>query len=238
MSSTSGYRVVLIGATGAVGSNVLATLLRLPAVASVTTLGRRAAAIDESPPPGRLAQHVVEMADPGSYRHHLAGHTDAVCTLGVGQPSKMAREEVWTIEVDYVLAFAGACREAGVERFSLMTSAGADRTSRFHYLHMKGELEARVAALGFRRVSLFRPSMLLTPENRYGVSQAITLAMWPKLDFLLAGAMRRYRGIRVEDLGRAIAIDAAREEPAEGTHIYEWDGFQEILRGAATAPRA
>jgi uncharacterized protein YbjT (DUF2867 family) len=233
MSNAPGCKVVLIGATGAVGSNVLATLLGDPAVAAVTTFGRRTAAVADAPP-GRLVQHVADMADPAQYRDLLAGHTAAVCTLGVGQPSKMARDEVRRIEVDYVIAFAEACRAADVARFSLMTSAGADARSRFYYLRMKGELEARVAALGFRRVSLFRPSMLLTPENRYGLSQGILLALWPKVDFLFAGSTRRYRGIRVEDLGRAIALDAVRDTPEAGTHVYEWDGFQEIFRGAAS----
>jgi hypothetical protein len=62
--------------------------------------------------------------------------------------------------------------------------------------------------------------------------------VWPKIDFLLQGPLRRYRGIRVDDLGRAIALDAAREEPAEGTHIYEWDAFQGILRGEIPSARA
>jgi uncharacterized protein YbjT (DUF2867 family) len=228
--------MVLIGATGAVGGNVLATLLGLPSVAAITTLGRRPAAVAATPPPGRLAQHTVDMANPESYQRHLAGHTDAICTLGVGEPSKMKREEVWTIEVDYVAGFAEACRRAGVERFSLMTSVGTDIKSKIYFLRMKGEVEARVSAQGFRRVSLFRPSMILTPENRYGLSQALTLAIWPHIHFLLPGPLRQYRGIRVEDLGRAIALDAARDEPSTGIHIYEWGGFHAILREAASAP--
>ena len=49
--------------------------------------------------------------------------------------------------------------------------------------------------------------MLLTPQNRYGVTQALTLAVWPKIGWALVGGLRRYRGIKVEDLGRAMAID-------------------------------
>jgi len=87
----------------------------------------------------------------------------------------------------------------------------------------------RVAALGFERTSLFRPSMLVTPQNRYGAVQAVFLAVWPKLDWLFAGPLRRFRAIRVEDLGRAIAINAARDAPP-GVEFLEWDGFQRILQ--------
>lgn len=225
-------RVVLLGATGAVGGHVLAEVLSSPVFAAVTTLGRRPAAL---PPavvaaPDKLAQHVVDVATPESYRQYLPGHSDAICTLGVGDPAKLPREEVWRIEVDYVVAFASACRKAGVERFSLMTSVGSDPSSRAYFLKMKGTLEEQVKALGFPRLRIFRPSMILTPENRYGLSQAITLAVWPKLNWVLQGPLRATRGIRVEDLGRAIGLDAARGGRDDGTQIYTWDDFQTILK--------
>lgn len=231
MGDGSSRKVLLLGATGAVGGHVLAEVLRSPIFTGVTTLGRRAAVIPTSVtvPAGKLTQHMVDVSDAGSYRQHLPGHSDAICTLGVGDPSKLPREEVWRIEVDYVVAFASACRGAGVERFSLMTSVGSDPTSRFYFLRMKGTLEDRVKALGFPRIRIFRPSMILTPENRYGLSQAVTLSVWPHLNWALRGSLRSARGIRVEDLGRAIGLDAARGQRDDGTQVYTWDDFQAIL---------
>lgn len=224
-------RLALLGATGAVGRNVLAEALRSTAFEAVTTIGRRRADVaDGDAPSGTLTQHVVSLDDPSSYRGLLAGHTTAICTLGVGQPSKSTREEVWKVEIDYVMGFAEACRDAGVRHFSLMTSVGSDARSKFYYARLKGTQEDRVKALGFERTSLFRPSMMITPRNRYGASQAVLLAVWPKLDWLLAGPLRRFRAIRVEDLGRAMVMNAARDAPA-GVEIYEWDGFRRILDG-------
>lgn len=235
MPSRTPLRAVLLGATGAVGRNVLAEALRSPAFEAVTTLGRRRVDVAEGEaPPGKLAQHVVDLEAPASYRALVAGHTTAICTLGVGQPSKSTREEVWKIEVDYVMGFAAACKEENVRHFSLMTSVGSDAGSISYYLRLKGTLEERVKALGFERTSVFRPSMLLTPQNRYGASQAVFLAVWPKIDRLFAGPLRPYRGIRVEDLGRAMAMNAARDAPG-GFEILEWDGFQRILRADAGA---
>ncbi len=231
MIDDSPRKVLLLGATGAVGGYVLAEVLRSPVFTTVTTLGRRPAPLpmEVMVPPGKLAQHVVDVADPSSYRHLLSGHTDAICTLGVGDPSKLPREEVWRIEVDYVVAFAAACREAGVERFSLMTSVGSDSSSRFYFLKMKGTLEERIKELDFPRLRIFRPSMILTQKNRYGLSQAITLSVWPNLNWALQGSLRAARGIRVEDLGRAIGLDAARGQRDDGARVYTWDDFQAIL---------
>ena len=230
LMSPSPRCLVLLGATGAVGRNVLAEALRSPAFETVTTLGRRKADVaDREAPSGKLAQHIVDLEVPASYRPLIDGHTAAICTLGVGQPSKSTREEVWKIEIDYVMGFAAACKEAGIRHFSLMTSVGANARSRSYYLRLKGTQEDRVRALGFERTSLFRPSMLITPENRYGAMQGVLLTLWPKLDWILAGPLRRFRGIRVDDLGRAIAVNAARDAPA-GLEVFEWDGFQRILQ--------
>ena len=92
-------------------------------------------------------------------------------------------------------------------------------------------LFATVAALGFERLSLFHPSMILTPENRYGFSQAVTLAVWPKLTPLLGGSLRKLRGIPVAQLGAAMARNVATAGAGEET--LEWDA---IVKLAARAP--
>jgi len=202
----------------------------------VTTLGRRIAQVaDGEAAPGKLAQHVVDLQAPASYRALIEGHTAAICTLGVGEPTKSTRDEVWKVEIDYVVGFAQACKDAGVRHFSLMTSVGSDPRSRSYYLRLKGTQEDRIKALGFERTSLFRPSMLITPQNRYGTIQALFLAVWPRLDWVFAGPLRRFRAVRVEALGRAMALNAAVDQP-RGVEVLEWDGFERILRDSVSDP--
>lgn len=62
-----------------------------------------------------------------------------------------------------MLAFLQACKQAGVEHFELLGSVGANAKPSNFYLRTKGELEEGLKALGFARLSLFRPSMILTP---------------------------------------------------------------------------
>jgi uncharacterized protein YbjT (DUF2867 family) len=223
--------VAVLGATGAVGGEALKALLRDPAVARVTTLGRRPAHPGGHP---KLIEHVVDVALPASYEALLAGHDAAICTLGVGQPSGMSDEEFRRIDFQYVLDFAAACERQDVKHFSLLGAVGANPRSRYFYLRLKGELEAAIAKLGFERASFFRPSNIITPANRYGLAQALVLAVWPRLDPLLAGPLRKFRGIRVEELGRAIARNAAQPSGGSGgrVEILYWDDFKRLGQGA------
>jgi hypothetical protein len=88
---------------------------------------------------------------------------------------------------------------------------------------MKGEIHDGLESLGFARLSLFQPSMILTPTNRYGVKQALTLAVWPQLKPLLCGPLRKYRGIPVGQLGAAMARNLVA--PGSGVEHLHWDEF-------------
>lgn len=226
-----GIWVVMMGATGAVGGHAAGALLDMPQVGRLTLLGRRRA---EAIAGAKVEQHVVDIFDPASYREHLAGHTAAICTVGVGEPSKVDRQQFIKIDKTAVLLFARECKEAGVAHFELLGSVGADSSSRSFYLRTKGELEDELQALEFERLSLFHPSMILTPTNRYGLAQAITLVVWPWLRPLLLGPLRRYRGIAVQALGGAIGRNVAI--PGRGVETLEWDQFNEINQGSEGSP--
>ena len=216
--SSRRLQVVMMGSTGAVGGHAAASLAAMEEVAGLTLLGRRPT---EGVSGAHVRQHTVDALDLDSYSAHLAGHDVAVCTLGVGQPSKISKEHFVRIDKQAVLDFATAAKQAGVRHFELLASVDASADSRSFYLRTKGELEEGLRALGFERLSLFHPSMILTPTNRYGVVQAITLVVWPWLHPLLAGSLRKYRGIAVEQLGRAMARNVAVEGAGEET--LHWD---------------
>lgn len=222
----AGNSACVLGATGAVGGNIVRTLLASPFWPRIATLGRRKAPEWESTP-GRPVQHVTDVFDPGAYGFNLAGYTHAFCAFGVGQPSKEPPGEFDRVDIDAVLAFARACRKNDVRHFTHMTTVGADPASRIRYLRRKGELEAEINSLGFERTSHFRPSMLMTPTNRYGLSQAFMLQAMPVFDRFLHGAWRRYRSIDVADLGRAMVRNAERK--SKGAEVFEWDGIRALL---------
>ena len=214
-------KVVMIGATGATGGHALARVLADARVTRVTVIGRRAVATDDP----RVVQRAVDM-ETVDWAPLVAGHDAAICTLGVGEPSKASRQEFLRIDHDIPLGFARAARAAGVGRFALLSAVGVSSASRVFYLRTKGQLEDLVRALGFGALVLAHPSVILTPQNRYGLSQAVVLRVWPWLHPMLGGSLRRYRGVRVDTLGAAIA--AASLDDAPGVRVLEWDDFERI----------
>ncbi len=210
--------VVMLGASGAVGSQVLRSLATFPQIGSITSLGRRA--IPELSVE-KVLQKVIDIFDPKSYLELLPGHDVAICTLGVGQPSKMGKDEFVKIDKLAVIDFAKACKKAGVRHFELLGSVGANPNSSSFYLRSKGELAKALQALDFDRLSIFQPSMIITANNRYGFLQGIMLRVWPLLSPLFLGGMRKYRGIPVASLGKAIANNVLNHN--QGFETLHWD---------------
>lgn len=231
---------MLLGATGAVGGEILKALCRDREWEAVTTLGRRP--MDFSVPPwkalatDKVRQEIVDVLDPASYESLLAGHTHAFCAFGIGRPTRVSRADYLKVDIDAPRRFAEACCRRGVGHFTLMTAVGGNPRSRIFYVRTKGELEAAVAALPFRRVSLFRPSTLVTPRNRYGLGQGILLALTPFFDACLHGSWKRFRGIRIEDLGLAMVRNAETGDGARtGVERLEWSDFVRIREQTAAA---
>ena len=217
--------IVMLGASGAVGTETLNTILQLKNIKQLTLLGRKTISNTDV---NFMQQHKISISDASSYQEYLEGHTTAICTLGVGQPSKISKEEFVKIDKIAVLDFARECKKAGIKHFELLASVGINLKSNNFYLRTKGELVEALKALNFERLSIFQPSMILTPTNRYGIAQAITLKVWPLLKPLFMGSLRKYRGISVNDLGQAMAKNIFKE--GKGYEILQWDEFHSIIK--------
>jgi uncharacterized protein YbjT (DUF2867 family) len=222
MTSNQNSAIVL-GATGAVGSNIVSALIASDNFTKVTTIGRR---VDPTlvNPNGKVVQQITDVFESKAYSPILTGHSHAFAAFGIGQPSKTAPNEFQRVDIDAVLNFAKSCKVAGIKHFTVMTAVGANPKSSMRYLRLKGELERDILALGFSRTSIFRPSMLITPTNRYNLMQGFLLYVTPFIDHFLFGSLNRFRSIKVSDLGKAMVLNAERE--ANGPEILEWKSFK------------
>ena len=178
----------MMGASGAVGGETLKELLSFSHLEKLTLLGRAPIPDIEN---SIVHQHKIDIFNPSSYESFVQNHEKAICTLGVGQPSKISKEQFIQIDKKAVIDFAIKCKEAGVNHFQLLASVGISAKSSSFYLRIKGELVEELKALNFERLSIFQPSMILTPTNRYGFSQAVTLAVWPIISPLFIGKTRK-----------------------------------------------
>jgi uncharacterized protein YbjT (DUF2867 family) len=211
----SGRTALVVGATGLVGRALVRVLAADERFTRVVTFGRRAS----EAPAAKVEARVVDLGDPASFADALRGEVAFSC-LGTTKKAAGSLEAQRVVDVDYPLAFAESAAANGVETFALVSSMGADASSRFAYMKMKGELDAAVAALPFARVRIARPSTLVGDRGEQArAGEHVAIGVGRAL--AAVGLFRRARPIEAETVARALV--AAVFDGSEARRIYEND---------------
>jgi len=149
----------IAGASGLVGGQVLGLALADARVTRVVAPTRRPIAAQ-----GELENPKLENPRLDALMDDAA--TDAwradaaICALGTTRAIAGSDAAFRAVDHDLVLAIAKRLRAAGVERFALVSSVGADARSRFLYTRTKGEVEEAIGRLGFPSLTILRPGFL------------------------------------------------------------------------------
>lgn len=222
------YKAIIIGASGAVGSNVLNGLLQSELCESVISLNRRNLDLNKLKwNTSKFRQEIVDFNNLANNQNLFQGIDSAFCTLGVGEPSKVSKEEFWKVDVEYATSFARLCAESGVKYFSLLSAVDANHDSKMYYLKAKGILQERIINIGFKGVFLFQPSLLVTDKDRYGILQKITQITFPIFTPLLPA---KYHQIHVRDLGLAMCNRTETALNNKEVSIVEFLTYKDFLK--------
>ena len=147
-------RLLILGATGLVGQQVLALALADTRVSRVIALTRRPIAAHD-----KLENVVLDFAEmPGEAAWWAVD--GVVSALGTTRAKTSSPAVYRQVDYHYPLAAARHARDHGATRFALTSSLGANARSRFAYPRLKGELEDALAGLGFPSLTIVRPSVL------------------------------------------------------------------------------
>ena len=201
--------VLLLGATGLVGSHCLRLLASDPAFARVVVLTRRPLARDFNA--GKVEPHVVDFDRLDAYRD-LFRVDQVVCALGTTIKVAGSQARFRVVDYDYPLSAARIGLEQGATHYLLVSALGADARSRVFYSRVKGELESAVLGLGYRSVTIVRPSLLLGPRTEQRLGEQIA----KRLAFLVPP---RFKPVHAQAVA-ATLVRAAKED-APGTRIIE-----------------
>jgi uncharacterized protein YbjT (DUF2867 family) len=197
MAVNHGRVVLVAGATGLVGREILAALLADKTVAAVHCVGRRAPGVTHA----KLTAHVLELnALPALAR------VDE-CFIALGTTIKVAGSEAafQAVDLDAVVAVASAALSSGAKKLGVVSAMGADAKSRVFYNRIKGEMEQSLTRIGFSSLVIARPSLIDGDRAALGQSERAGEGV----GLLLARGLRpllpaNYRAILARDVAHAL----------------------------------
>ena len=159
------FAAIILGGTGQVGGAAVAELL-------VTSECREAVMVTRKPIAARSrVRNVVLDISAADFAERTAalarevlsqGPVSALSCVGVGSGSmRWSEEELKRLELGVVGAFARGCHYAGIAQFCLLSAAGCTAHSRFRYARVMGMKEDTVRNIGFTRLAIFRPGIIV-----------------------------------------------------------------------------
>ncbi|KHN88674.1 Oxidoreductase HTATIP2 [Toxocara canis] len=157
---------IVIGGSGAVGSQIVRLLASTDAYRTVLLLNRRQIQLDNEPQMQKIEQRIVDFDTiVDNHKKDFDGASVVFCALGTTR-AEAGADGFYKVDHDYVVNCARAAHAAGVPHFSVVSSSGANENSSFLYVRTKGEMERDVSALNFEHCTIVRPAMLHGKRSR------------------------------------------------------------------------
>ena len=210
-------KALVIGATGAVGKDLVQQLMEDSSVERVDIFVRREVKI----PAAKVVAHVVDFDHPENWADQLRGDVLFSC-MGTTIKAAGSQEAQWKVDYTYQYDAAKVAKTNGVPTYILVSAIGANPKAKVFYTRMKGELDEAVQKLGFEGCFILRPpSLIRKGTDRFGEKAGIVAIR----AFNAIGLMRNYTPMPTEAV--AAAMIRLAKSGRKGVEIIE---SQDILK--------
>jgi uncharacterized protein YbjT (DUF2867 family) len=213
--------ILILGATGAVGHQLLELALDDGEYDRVYTLGRRKTGVVHQ----KLKEFECHLDRLSSWAE-LDRVDQVFCTLGTTRKQAGSLQAFKKVDYDYVVAAGMLANRLQARCFAVISALGANAGSLFAYNRVKGEMENSLKALDLPHLLVFRPSLLSAerPESRLGedLGNHILRLVNP----LLCGPVKKYRSVAASQVAKAMLFFA--REPEGAVQVLENDKILQV----------
>mmetsp|Transcript_16170 Transcript_16170/g.15551 ORF Transcript_16170/g.15551 Transcript_16170/m.15551 type:complete len:177 (-) Transcript_16170:185-715(-) len=172
-SAPAKVKVALIGATGAIGKEIVKFAMNDERISELALLVRKKDEEwkEENSKPTLKVIERPDFDDLTDLKETLNGYDSFICTLGTRV--KMGEELFVKVDYQYPLNFANLGLECGIKHYSLLTSIGAKSTSWILYNKTKGRVEAELKKLAIPMICIYRPALLANRDGEKRIMETI-----------------------------------------------------------------
>ena len=202
---------IVLGATGATGRALLQQLLEHPAFGSVTIFVRKAPALTHE----KLKVHVIDFSKLQTYKNLIVGDV-LFSALGTTRKDAGSKAKQYEVDYTYQYEFAKMALNNEVDHYALVSSYGADETSLFFYLKIKGALEEAIKKLSFQSICIYQPPSLIRQPDLLRPAEKRAIWMMKKLSRVWF--LRSLQPLSVATLAEKMIAEAVQQ--TKGVKVF------------------
>jgi len=208
--------VLLIGASGLIGSELVQLLLRDDKIKSLKVFVRKSLAITDH----KLREILVDFEHLEDFKHEFQG--DALfCCIGTTRKKTPDLAAYKAIDYGIVLAAANLARSNHVPQVHLVSAIGAAVSSKIFYNRLKGEIEKDLLQLDFPTTLIYQPAMLIGKRSESRPAEFIAQKLMPFFDVFLLGKTRKYHSIEAKKVAESMLYNL--HKPQKGATVFQYE---------------
>ena len=139
-----------------------------------------------------------------------------ISTFGTTIRNVGSQDEFVRVDHDIPLEISKMAKEEGCKTMILVSSVGADSSSKYFYTRMKGPLEEAIKDLEFETFHIIRPSLLLGNRNEFRLGEYLSKCIMGPLAFMVPW---QYRPIHAGTV--ATFIKYLIKKDLQGNFVWE-----------------
>lgn len=215
------YQVILIGASGLIGSHLLSALIESAEISRIVLLLRKPLNITDP----KVQELIVNFDQLEHFSSDIRGDFMYSC-LGTTRAKTPDSNLYRKIDFEYPLKLAEIGTRNGVSQFHIVSSLGANASASNSYLKLKGELENELKKLSIPSLHIYQPSLLNGKRKESRLLEKFAIYAFKLIDPLLIGPLKQFRSIKADSLARAMLNQSLKG--LRGTFIYPSIQIQEL----------
>jgi len=209
--------VIIVGATGATGSQLMQLLLDDSNIAQIYIVHYRATPFQHHK---KVTEIVIDLANLQDLPISLDSAADidcAYCCLGTTRKKAGSLAAFKQVDKDYIVNFATWVAQHSKAQLHIISAVGANAKSASSYLQTKGETEQLLQQLPYSALYLYQPTLLHGKRNEFRLMEALAYYPLTLLSLLPLPLLKQQKPIAISQL--ANAMYQLSQQVTTGHHI-------------------
>lgn len=182
---------IILGASGATGTELVKILLDDSRYSSIKLFSRRPNTIQHE----KVIEYVGNLFELEKFTEEFTAN-EVYCCIGTTQKQTPNKETYQKIDFGIPVTAAKLAKKNNISTFLVMSSIGANINSNAFYTKTKGEMEQAIQEFQIQNTYIFRPSVLIRKSKEKRILETLFVKILTIVNYLLFGKFKKYRSIK------------------------------------------
>ena len=194
-----GKTAIILGASGLTGNLLLQNLIKDNRYDTVKIFARRSLGIDNQ----KVSEFIGDLLNLESFEKDFTAD-EVYCCIGTTAKQTPDRSVYHKIDFGIPVAAVKLCKVNNIPTFLVISSLGANPSSKIFYSRTKGEMEQAVLEDKVPNTYVLRPSFIAGRRKNPRFGEGVGIVFAKLIKPIMVGGLKKYRLIEADTIANAM----------------------------------